>query len=89
MHVPINIHRLAAQPQTEANECLPSDFVSQRLGWDDGGLLANAFVCMEIHSQTSVVFLDDDLSGLLDSLRAYATLELDGKANRYSLECSY
>lgn len=54
---------------------LPSDFVAERFGWDDGNFLTNTFVCMEIHGQSSVVFLDDDLWGLLDSLRTNATLQ--------------
>lgn len=52
----------------------PSNFVAQRLGWDDSGFLTDTLVRVEVHRQPSVVFLDNDLSGLLDSLRAYATL---------------
>lgn len=52
----------------------PSNFVAQRFGWDNSGFLTDTLVCVEVHCQPSVVFLDNDLSGLLDSLRAYATL---------------
>lgn len=53
---------------------LPSNFVAKRFGWDDSGFLTDTLVCVEVHRQPSVVFLDNDLCGLLDSLRAYATL---------------
>lgn len=53
---------------------LPGDLVAQGLGRDDGNFLADTLVGMEVHGQSSVVLLDDDLGGLLDSLSPDATL---------------
>lgn len=53
----------------------PSNFVAQRFSWNDGNFLADTLIGMEVHCQSRIVFLDDDLSGLLDSLRTYTTLE--------------
>lgn len=54
--------------------CLPGDFVTQRLGGDDGHLLADTLVGVEVQAQSSVVLLDDDLGGLLDGLCPNTTL---------------
>lgn len=64
---------------TMRNINLPSNLVSQGFGWDDGDFFADPLVDMEIQSQTSVVFLDDDLSGLLDGLGTYTTLNSEDK----------
>lgn len=64
--------------KTTLHECLkdlPSDFVTQRLGGDDCDFLADPLIGMEIHGETSVVLLNNDLGGLLDSLCPDATLE--------------
>lgn len=53
---------------------LPGNLVAQGLGRNDGHLLADALVGVEVHGQSSVVLLDDNLGGLLDSLRTNATL---------------
>jgi len=52
----------------------PGNLVAQGLGGDDGHLLADALVGVEVQRQASVVLLDDDLSGLLHRLGSYATL---------------
>lgn len=53
---------------------LPSNFVPKGFGRDDGGFLTDTLVGMEIHCQTSVVLLDDDLSGLFHCLCTHTTL---------------
>lgn len=53
---------------------LPGNLVSQGLGGDNGDFFADTLVGMEIRSQAGVVFLNDDLGGLLDSLGSYTTL---------------
>lgn len=54
---------------------IPGDFVTQRLGGDDGHLLADTLVGVEVQTQSSVVLLDDDLGGLLDGLCPNTTLQ--------------
>lgn len=68
--------RMCFERQTQTNQTanLPGNLVAQGLGRDDGHLLADALVGVEVHGQSSVVLLDDDLGGLLDSLRTNATL---------------
>lgn len=53
---------------------LPGNLVSQWFGRDDSDFFADTLVGMEIHSQTGVVFFNNDLSGLLDSLGSNTTL---------------
>lgn len=53
---------------------LPGNLVSQGLSGDDGDFFADTLVGMEIRSQAGVVFLNDDLSGLLDGFGSYTTL---------------
>lgn len=57
------------------NGCSPSNLVSQWFCWDDGNFLNNTLVGMEVDGKSSVVFLDDDLRGLLDGFRTNATLK--------------
>lgn len=57
---------------------LPGNFVAQRLGGDDGHLLADALVGVEVQPQTGVVLLNDDLGGLLDGLCPNTTLKHNG-----------
>lgn len=47
--------------------------VAQALGGDDGNLIADPLVGLEVQSQLGVVPLNDDLGGLLDSLGTNAT----------------
>lgn len=54
---------------------IPGDFVTQGLGGNDGHLLADALVGVEIQSQSGVVLLNDDLGGLLDGLCPNTTLK--------------
>jgi len=49
------------------------DFVAQRFRWDYGDFLADAFVGVEIQSETSVVLLDNHLGGFFHRLGTYAT----------------
>jgi hypothetical protein len=42
--------------------------VPQTLGGDDGDLIANTLVGLEVEGELGVVPLDDDLGGLLDGL---------------------
>lgn len=47
--------------------------VAEALGGDDGNLIADALVGLEVQGELGVVPLNDDLGGLLDSLGANAT----------------
>jgi len=57
--------------------CSKTHLVAEALGGDDGDLIADALVGLEVEGQLGVVPLNDDLGGLLDSLGANAT-HLDG-----------
>lgn len=46
----------------------PSDLVPHTLGWDDGHLVADALVRVEIHSEPRVVLFDDGSGRLLHGL---------------------
>lgn len=50
-----------------------ADLVAQALGSNDGDLIADALVGLEVEGQAGVVPLNDDLGGLLDSLGTNAT----------------
>ena len=50
-----------------------SYLVAQTLGGNDGDLIADALVGLEVESETRVVALNDDLGRLLDSLSPDAT----------------
>ena len=50
-----------------------SYLVPQPLAGNDGNLIADALVGLEVEGEFGVVALDDDLGGLLDGLRAHAT----------------
>lgn len=47
--------------------------VAQALGGNDGNLITDPLVGLEVQSQLGVVPLNDDLGGLLDSLGTNAT----------------
>lgn len=44
------------------------DLVAETLRGDDGNLIADALVRLEVEGELGVVALNDDLGGLLDSL---------------------
>jgi len=50
-----------------------SNLVAKTLGSNDGNLIADSLVGLEIESQLGVVSLNDDLGGLLDGLSTNAT----------------
>lgn len=50
-----------------------ADLVAEALGSNDGDLIADALVGLEVESETGVVPLNDDLGGLLDGLGTNAT----------------
>ena len=50
-----------------------SYLVAQALGGNDGDLIADALVGLEVEGELGVVTLNDDLGGLLDSLGTNAT----------------
>lgn len=52
----------------------PCDFVAERLAGDDGDLLAQPLVGVEVIAQTGVVLLNDDPGGLLYRLGPDSTL---------------
>ena len=49
------------------------NLVSEPLGGDDGNLIADPLVGLEVERQLGVVTLNDDLGGLLDGLGSDAT----------------
>lgn len=49
------------------------NLVAETLGGNDGNLIADALVGLEVEGQAGVVTLNDDLGGLLDGLGADAT----------------
>lgn len=51
-----------------------SDLVAEALGGNDGHLVTNAFVGLEVEGELGKVLLDDETSGSLGSLSTYATL---------------
>ena len=50
-----------------------ADLVAQALGRNDGDLIADSLVGLEVQGELGVVPLNDDLGGLLDGLCANAT----------------
>lgn len=64
---------------------LPSDLVAQGLRWNDGHFFDDPLVRVEIHRQPGVVFLNNDLRGLLDGLCTNATLEENRKKKSISI----
>jgi hypothetical protein len=54
---------------------LPSNLVAEALAGDDGNILSDTLVGVEVESQTSVVLLDNKAGSLLDSLGTNATPE--------------
>lgn len=61
---------------------LPGNLVAQWLRRNDGHLLDDAFVRVEVHGQPGVVLLDDDLRGLLDGFGTNATLKMQNMINK-------
>lgn len=57
----------------------PGDLVAELLAGDDGNLLTHPLVGVEVATQTGVVFLDDDPSGLLHRLGPDSSLQDDHK----------
>ena len=53
---------------------LPSNLVSQLLGWDDGDLFTYSLVGVEVERETGVVFLNQILGGFLNGLGSNASL---------------
>lgn len=47
--------------------------VPQPLGRNNGDLITDTLVCLEVKSKLRVVSLDNDLSGLLDGLGSYCS----------------
>jgi hypothetical protein len=54
-----------------------SYLVAQALGGNDGDLIADSLVGLEVQSQLGVVTLNDDLGGLLDSLCRIMSVSVD------------
>jgi len=54
------------------------DLVTQALGRDDGDLIGETLVGVEVERQARVVLLDEDARGALNGLGAYATLRRHG-----------
>lgn len=52
---------------------LPSDFIAKTFAGDNGNLSSNTLVGVEVGGQSSVIFLYDHTSNLLNRLSAYAT----------------
>merc|ERR1719261_1695067 len=77
---------LSEMPRTGPRDALHEvrhearDFVAHALRRDDGDLITNPLVRVEVDAEPRVVLLDDDARRLLDGLRADAHLGLDGSA---------
>jgi hypothetical protein len=54
-----------------------SNLVPETLGGDDGNLIADPLVGLEVQRELGVVTLNDDLGGLLDGLSSDATHDGD------------
>jgi hypothetical protein len=54
-----------------------SYLVAETLGSNDGDLIADSLVGLEVESQLGVVTLNDDLGGLLDSLCRILSASVD------------
>lgn len=54
-------------------QCIESHLVAKTLGGNDGDLITDTLVGLEVEGQLGVVTLDDDLSGALDCLGTDAT----------------
>lgn len=54
--------------RTLAVRTVTSNLVAESLGCNDGDLIADSLVDLEVESELWVVTLNDDLGGLLDSL---------------------
>ena len=52
----------------------PGDLVAQPFAGNYSDIFTDPLVSVEIHSQSGVVFLNNDFGGLLHSLCTYATL---------------
>ena len=50
------------------------NLVTKTLGWDDGNFFADSLVCMEIHTQTGIIFLDNHTRSFLNGFGTNATL---------------
>lgn len=53
---------------------LPGDFIAQRFAGNDSNFLAYPLIRVKVQSKTRIVFLDNELRGLLDRLRSDTTL---------------
>ena len=62
----------------------PSDFVTEGLGGNDSDFLTYSFVSVEVKSQSSVVFLNDNLRRLLDGLSPDTTLKSKRLFSKYA-----
>lgn len=65
--------RFSSKPGLERLCASRANLVAEALGGNDGNLIADALVGLEVEGQAGVVPLDDDLGGLLDGLGTNAT----------------
>jgi hypothetical protein len=63
----------AGRPQLRVQAGVETNLVAQALRGNNGNLIAEALVGLEIEGEAGVVPLNDDLGGLLDCLRSDAT----------------
>jgi len=67
--------------------CVSSDLVAETLRGNNGNLIADSLVGLEVESQLWVVSLDDDLCGLLDGLGTNATHDCGFGGGLSKVEC--
>lgn len=65
-----------------------SHLVAKTLRRNDGDLIADALVGLEVESQLGVVALDDDLGGALDGLEEKKILEGCSVGEYFTIVCS-
>ena len=70
---------LYRKPEDRNDLLLTSNLVSHSLGLDDGDIINDSLVDVEILGQFSVVLLDDSSGGSLDGLGSYSTHFLEKK----------
>jgi len=69
----VKIKHFVSYVSHTTNCFFPADLVAKTLGGDDGDFIADPLVGLEVERKLGVVPLNDDLGGLLDSLRSNTT----------------
>lgn len=83
-HIPVQcaLFRKLFPNQFYTQYSVPCNLVTEPFTGDDGNIFAHSLICVKVHSEASVVLLDDDLRRLLNSLRAYSPLHKKDTVNK-------